>query len=99
MGAAPPMLQSLDILIGFVMVMAMMSLVITAMTQAASALLGWRGVYLQEGLKALLAEAGGLTPADAEKLAQKVLHHHLVSDSTLSSSEYYKWMKWLAPLE
>jgi hypothetical protein len=93
------MLQSLDILIGFAMVMAMMSLVITAMTQALSALLGWRGVYLKEGLQGLLAEAGGLNAADAGNLAQKILHHQLVSDSTLSASKYLEWLKWLTPLE
>src|SRR5580658_9799182 len=99
MGAAPPMLQSLDILIGFAMVMAMMSLVITAMTQAISALLGWRGVYLKEGLQGLLAEAGGLSPADAGKLAEKILQHQLVSDSTLSASQFFPGLKWLTPLE
>ncbi len=93
------MLQSLDVLIGFVMVMALMSLVITAMIQAVSASLGWRGLYLKEGLQALLAEAGGLNPADAGRLAQEVLQHQLVSDSTLSSTEFAPWLKWLTPLE
>ena len=93
------MLQSLDILIGFVMVIAMMSLVITAMVQAISALLGWRGVYLKEGLQGLLAEAGGLDPADAGKLAERVLHHQLVSDSTLSATKFAQGLKWLVPLE
>ena len=75
------MLQSLDIVIGFVLVMAVMSMVITSMTQAASALLGWRGIYLKQGLESLLAKTGGLTPDEAKKLAQGILHHPLVSDS------------------
>jgi hypothetical protein len=89
------MFQSLDIAIGFVMVMAMMSMIVTSMTQVASALLGWRGVYLKEGLRGLLARTSGLDEKQAEALAQKVLHHHLVSDSTLWASELPKLFKFL----
>jgi hypothetical protein len=75
------LLQSLDIVIGFVVVMLGVSLIITTITQMISALLGLRGTNLRWGLKTLLSQAG---IPDPETVAKRVLKHPLISDSTFS---------------
>src|SRR5690349_18832160 len=75
------LLQSLDIIIGFAVVMLAVSLIITTLTQLVSGLLGLRGTNLRWGLKTLLTEAG---VADPKTVADRVLGHPLVSDSTFS---------------
>jgi hypothetical protein len=75
------LLQSLDIIVGFAVVMLAVSLIITTITQLISGLLGLRGTNLRWGLKVLLAQAGLPDPATT---ADRVLGHPLVSDSTFS---------------
>jgi len=75
------MLQSLDVVVGFAGVMLGISLIITTVSQMISGALGLRGTNLRWGLKTLLEQAG---LKDAATLAQEVLSHPLVSDSTFS---------------
>ncbi|HEY0791332.1 MAG TPA: hypothetical protein VGD78_09750 [Chthoniobacterales bacterium] len=82
------MLKSLDTLIGLAVVMTVMSLLVTVITQMISALLGLRGRNLADALVILfhqldpdLKKTGGTV---ARRLAHAVLTHPMISDSTLS---------------
>jgi hypothetical protein len=82
------MLKQLDTLIGFAVVMSVVSLLITIITQMVSSLLGLRGKNLADALEAMILK---LDPdinkqvADmGKKLADQVLTHPVISDSTLS---------------
>ena len=87
------MLKQLDILIGFAVVMSVVSLLITIITQIVSSLLGLRGRNLADALEAMAQridpdidkEVKGL----AKKLADQVLTHPAISDSALSIAK--KW--------
>jgi hypothetical protein len=84
------MLKQLDTLIGFAVVMSMVSLLITIVTQIASSLLGLRGKNLSDSLEAMLCkvdpdidkQVAGMGKA----LADKALTHPLLSDSIISMS-------------
>jgi len=85
------MLAYLDTLIGFAVVMLVMSLLITILTQMVSALLNHRGSNLLWGLKTLFANIDPkqfpkLT-ANAEAVAHAVLTHCLISDSWFSGNK------------
>ena len=84
------MLAYLDTLIGFAVVMLVISLLITILTQMGSSLLNHRGGNLLWGLKTLFAEFDpktyGHLAANAESLATHVLTHPLVSDSWFSGN-------------
>ncbi len=87
------MLNQLDILIGFAVVMAMVSLLITILTQMVSAALGLRGKYLADALEAMIHKIDptiseqvdelGKDLALGNKLARWVLTHPVLSDSLL----------------
>jgi hypothetical protein len=86
-------LKYLDILIGFTMVMLGVSLLITVLIQIISALLGLRGTNLRWGIKTLLENAS-LKKEDANAIAESVLHHCLISDSTFSKfTPEWNWLK------
>ena len=82
------MLKQLDTLIGFAVVMSVVSLLITIITQIVSSLLGLRGKNLADALEAMAhkidpkidEQVKGL----AMKLADRVLTHPVISDSSLS---------------
>ena len=84
------MLKQLDTLIGFVVVMSVVSLLIMVITQVLSSLLGLRGKNLADALETMLhrlepglnAQVGDL----GKRLADYVLTHPAVSDSMLSMS-------------
>ena len=84
------MLKQLDTLIGFAVVMSVISLLITIITQTISSLLGLRGKNLADALEAMAhkidpgidKQVKGL----AKALANKVLTDSAVSDSVLSMS-------------
>ena len=85
------MLAYLDTLIGFSVVMLVISLLITILTQIVSALLNHRGSNLKWGLQMLLANIDPkqfpkLT-ANAEAVAHSVLTHCLISDSWFSGNK------------
>jgi hypothetical protein len=77
-------LEHFDTLFAFVVILAGVSLLVTVLVQMASALFGLRGSNLRWGLKTLLANADPQLATHAEMIAQKVLHHPLISDSTFS---------------
>lgn len=92
------MLEKLDTLIAFAVVMLGVSLLITILTQIVSTALGLRGSNLLWGLETLFQELApglekaGLTPT---ALAHEILRDPLISDSTFSRVEK---MKWIGPL-
>src|SRR5438132_6340124 len=77
-------LEHFDTIFAFVVIITSVSLLVTTLTQMASALLGLRGTNLRWGIKTLLANVDPKLARHAEAIAEKVLHHPLISDSTLS---------------
>jgi hypothetical protein len=81
------MLEKLDTLIAFAVVMLGLSLIITILTQMISAALGLRGGNLLWGLETLFKElapnleTSGLVP---KQLAKEILQSELISDSSFS---------------
>jgi hypothetical protein len=90
------MLVYLDTLIGFSIVMLLISLLITILTQMVSALVNHRGSNLRWGLKTLFEHIDpGLYPrlaANANRLAHEVLKHSLISDSWFSDLKAVRWL-------
>jgi len=94
------MLKQLDTLIGFAVVMLVVSLVITIVTQMVSAFLGLRGKNLVDALRVMMFKiAPDIPAADAHDLARYVLTHCAISDSAMSMAS--KWwdrvpgLRWL----
>jgi hypothetical protein len=77
------MLQELDVLIGFVVVMSIVSLIIMVVTQAISSCLALRGRNLRDALVTLFWQ---ISPnlQNTEELAEKILQDPMFSDSSLS---------------
>jgi hypothetical protein len=90
------MLVYLDTLIGFSVVMLLISLLITILTQLVSALVNHRGSNLRWGLKTLFENIDpDLFPrltANANRLAHEVLKHSLISDSWFSGLKGVRWL-------
>ena len=84
------MLKQLDTLIGFAVVMSIVSLLITIVTQIASTLLGLRGKNLSDSLEAMLGKVDPQIDKQVtgmgKALADKALTHPLLSDSIISMS-------------
>ena len=82
------MLHSLDTLIGFAVVMSVVSLLIMIITQAVSAAFGLRGKNLSDALEAMLhkidPDINKQSNDVAKRLADAVLTRPVISDSTLS---------------
>ena len=77
------MLKSLDVLIGLVVVLLALSMAVTVVTQALTAMVNSRGRHLKRGLQDLLQQLDpALTATISEAIATKVLTHPLVSGST-----------------
>ena len=90
------MLAYLDTLIGFAVVMLVISLLITILTQMVSGLLNHRGSNLLWGLKTLFANIDPkrfpkLTE-NAERVAHGVLTHCMISDSWFSGNKIAQWI-------
>jgi hypothetical protein len=89
------MLKQLDVLIGFAVVMSVVSLMITIMTQMVSSLLGLRGMNLADALETMIdqIDPGFAGEGDtkmkglAKELVDKILTNPLISDSTLSMTK------------
>src|SRR5258707_221584 len=79
------MRQALDVLIGFILVMLVMSRAVTMVTQFLGTwLLNLKGVALREGLTRLLANLDrGLPAGDARKVAEHILRDPLVGQPKL----------------
>ncbi|WP_321477264.1 hypothetical protein [uncultured Paludibaculum sp.] len=77
-------LEHLDTLVAFATVMLAMSLIITTLTQMVSAFLGLRGTNLRWGLKALIENIYPDAKTHAHDIAEAVLRHPLISDSSMS---------------
>jgi len=76
-------LKSLDVLIGLVVVLLALSMAVTVVTQAITAIVNTRGRHLKRGLQDLLQQLDpALTATISEAIATAVLTHPLVSGST-----------------
>ncbi|MFN2622403.1 MAG: hypothetical protein ABR611_06115 [Chthoniobacterales bacterium] len=94
------MLKQLDTLIGFAVVMLVVSLLITIITQMVSSLLGLRGKNLADALEVMMFKIAPKIPNDqVKKLVQEVLTHPVISDSAMSMERRWGdrlWiLKWL----
>ena len=87
-------LEHLDTLISFVAILTGVSLIVTTLTQAVSALMGLRGRNLLWGVQTLLVNVDPALEAHAETIAEKILHHPLISDSTLSDRTHDIFGRW-----
>jgi hypothetical protein len=82
------MLKQLDVLIGFVVVMSIVSLLVTIITQMVSSLLGLRGKNLSDALQVMIRRIDPTIGSDmAQQLAGEVLTRPVISDSMLSMSK------------
>src|SRR6267378_3418249 len=87
-------LEHLDTVIAFVVILAGVSLLVTIFTQTVSALFGLRGANLLWGIKTLLKELDPDLATHAKTISEKVLHHPLISDSTLSGVRAWLVQRW-----
>src|SRR6185369_16455765 len=79
------MLKQLDTLIGFAVVMLVVSLLITIVTQMVSSLLGLRGKNLADALEVMMVKIAPVIPNDQVKqLVREILTHPVISGSTMS---------------
>ena len=69
------MLERLDTVIAFAVVMLLLSLLITTLVQSISALLDLRGRNLHWGLKRLLPQLDSRLRGEAAKLSEQILRH------------------------
>jgi hypothetical protein len=76
--------EHLDTVLSFVVILTGVSLLVTTLTQMMSALLGLRGANLRWGIQTLLTELDPGLAGHAATISEKILHHPLISDSTLS---------------
>jgi hypothetical protein len=78
-------LKSLDVLIGLVVVLLALSMAVTVVTQALTAIVNSRGKHLKRGLQDLLQQLDpAITAAISEKIADKVLTNPLVCASSIA---------------
>jgi len=78
------MLDHLDTLVSFVVIISGLSVVVTTLTQMVSAAFGLRGSNLRWGVKTLIEQIDPGLKEHATTLAERVLQHPLVSDSSFS---------------
>src|SRR5262245_50026680 len=81
------MLQNLEVLMAFAVVMLVVSLLIMVLTQFVSALLSLRGTNLRWGLSKLIGTLDNGAADDSDSIAKLILTHELVSDSTLAGRD------------
>ncbi len=87
------MIQYLDTIIAFVVVMLGLSLLITLLNQTVSSFLSFRGANLRWGISTMLKELDPKLAAQAENIANKVLSGSVVSDSVLAGVKFEKLVK------
>jgi hypothetical protein len=75
------MLKTLDILIGLAVVMLLMSMIVTVITQFVNSLLNSRGKHLWQGIADILQQISpGIERRIAEEIAGAVLKHPMIQD-------------------
>jgi hypothetical protein len=88
-------LKQLDTLIGFAVVMSVVSMLIMVSTQAISSLLALRGKNLLDALQALFTSlVPKLDPKKAAALADVILKRPIISDSSLSLKNSWVPERW-----
>lgn len=87
-------LEHIDTIIAFVAIIAGVSMLVTTLTQAVSAFFGLRGSNLRWGVEQLLAHADPLLKEHARAISDQVLHHPLVSDSSMSGMKNGLTARW-----
>ena len=76
-----PMLKTVDIFIGLSLVMLLVSMIVTAITQVVNNFLNSRGKHLLKGVADMIEQLDpGITRGIAEEIADAVLRNPLVSD-------------------
>ena len=76
------MLKSIDILLGLSVVMLMVSLVVTVLTQAITNLMQSRGKNLRDGIAGLLRQIHrDLPPGVSREIAEAILTHPLIKSA------------------
>ncbi len=77
------MLKTIDVLIGLSVVMLLMSMIVTVMTQAVTTLLSSRGKHLLQGIADILQQVDPTMKREiAERISRAVLSHPLIADGT-----------------
>jgi hypothetical protein len=84
------MLDSLDTLIAFVLIMLVVSLLITIAVQLVASLLNLRGLNLAYGLKRTFTVIVPNTDENAKKLVNFILKGQFFSDSFLPDWKFFK---------
>jgi hypothetical protein len=75
------MLKTLDVLIGLAVVMLLMSMIVTVITQFVNSLLNSRGKHLWQGIADILEQISpGIERRIAEEIAGAVLKHPMIQD-------------------
>jgi hypothetical protein len=87
------MLDSLDTLIAFILIMLVISLLITIVVQMVSAGLNLRGVNLAQGLKRTFAVIDPQSDAQTKQLANYILKGRYLSDSFLPDWPIFRWWR------
>src|SRR5260370_24474690 len=87
------MLDSLDTLISFVLIMLMVSLLITIAVQMIASLLNLRGLNLLTGLSNTFTLIAPDVVRDTKELARCVLKGRLLSDSFLPDWPIIRWWR------
>jgi hypothetical protein len=87
------MLDSLDTLIGFVLIMLIVSLLITIAVQMTSALCNLRGVNLAQGLRRTFGVIDSKSDEHAKQLANYILKGRFLSDSFLPDWPIFRWWR------
>lgn len=75
------MIQNLEVLISFAVVMAGLSLLIMTLNQIISAILSIRGTTLRAGIQVLLENVSPDLSGQAKEISKRLLSHPLVSDA------------------
>jgi len=87
-------LEHFDSILAFVLIITGVSLIITALNQIVSALLGLRGAHLRWGLETLLANMDPELKNHVQEISEAVLHHPLISDSSFSRWNLWIFRRW-----
>src|SRR3981081_653751 len=87
------MLDSLDTLIAFVLIMLVVSLLITIAVQMVAAVLNLRGLNLLKGLTMTFTTIAPDLEQQSKDLANSVLKGRLLSDSFLPDWRFLRWWR------
>ena len=87
-------LEHFDTVLSFVVILAGVSLLVTTLTQMVSAFLGLRGSNLRWGVENLIRHLDPQLEPHARALADRVLHHPLISDSSFSGFSHSVLHRW-----